>query len=66
MTIARYYDKDKNENNQFFAGVPLDDLDEGFFNGLPEWLRNSIDAAPFYRKTKPPTETLKRTNDKES
>lgn len=66
MPIARYYDKDKNENDQFFAGVPLDDLDEDFFNSLPEWLRNSIDAVPFYRKTKPIAEMPKRTADKES
>jgi len=66
MPIARYYDASKNEYDQFFPGVPLDDLDEEFFSSLPEWLQNSIDATPFYRKTKPPTETPKRATDKET
>lgn len=65
MSIARYYDEDKNPDYLFFAGVPLSDLDEEFFNSLPEWLRNSIDNAPFYRKTKPTDKTSERTSNKE-
>lgn len=54
MSIARYYDESKNPEQASFPGVPLADLDEATFAALPPWLQDSIDACPFYRKTKPP------------
>ncbi len=51
--IARYYDESKNPDRGMFPGVPLADLTEEQYTSYPEWLRRSIDAAPFYRKTKP-------------
>lgn len=56
MPIARYYDDSKNEDGRAFDGVPLRDLTDEEFAALPEWLQLSVDAAPFYRKTKPRTE----------
>lgn len=58
MAIARYYDASKNPEERAFDGVPLRDLTEEEFAELPPWLQASVDAAPFYRKTKPrhPTE----------
>ena len=57
MPIARYYDESKNEDGRTYDGVPLRDLTEDEFAALPPWLQASVDAAPFYRKTKPRTET---------
>lgn len=53
MAIARYYDASKNPEERAFDGVPLRDLTEEEFAELPPWLQASVDAAPFYRKTKP-------------
>jgi hypothetical protein len=55
--IARYYDASKNPDGAFLPGVPLADLPDALYISFPAWLRASIDACPFYRKTKPPTET---------
>ena len=55
MPIARYYDESKNDGGAF-DGVPLRDLTEEEFAALPAWLQASVDAAPFYRKTKPRAE----------
>lgn len=56
-TIARYYDASKNPDEAFFPGVPLRDLTSDEFDALPAHLQASLDASPFYRKTKPPTTT---------
>jgi hypothetical protein len=53
MAIARYYDASKNPDGAVLDGVPLRDLTEEEFAELPPWLQASVDAAPFYRKTKP-------------
>lgn len=53
MTIARYYQEDKNEDGGALPGVPLADIDEETFAALPPWLQASVDASPMYRKTKP-------------
>lgn len=55
--IARYYDETKNPDGAYFPGVPLRDLTADELAELPEWLQRSVDAAPFYRKTKPTTTT---------
>lgn len=52
MPIARYYDESKNDGSAF-DGVPLRDLTDEEFAALPAWLQASVDASPFYRKTKP-------------
>lgn len=51
--IARYYDETKNPDRAFFPGVPLRDLTEDEYTALDKRMQQSIDAAPFYRKTKP-------------
>jgi hypothetical protein len=51
--IARYYIAEKNPDNGHLPGAPLRDLTEEEFSALPEWLQRSVDALPFYRKTKP-------------
>lgn len=56
MPIARYYDADKNPEGAVLDGVPLADIDQETFDSLPAWLQASVDAAPFYRKTKPRAE----------
>ncbi len=66
--IARYYDESHNPEGAMLAGVPLGDVTEGQFEALPKWLQESLDAQPFYRKTRPagakadkavkPTETV--------
>ena len=53
QTIARHYDASKNEEGAALPGVPLRDLTEAEFAAYPQWLQDSIDAASFYRKTKP-------------
>ena len=52
-TIARYYDAEKNPDGGSLPGVPLRDLTEDEFAALPAWLQESVDAQPFFRKTKP-------------
>jgi hypothetical protein len=59
-TIARHYDASKNEEGAALPGVPLADIDEATFESYPQWLKDSIDAAPFYRKTKPTAERPSR------
>lgn len=54
-SIARYYDESKNESGARLPGVPLRDLTESEYDALPAWQRASVDALPFYRKTKVPT-----------
>lgn len=53
MAVARYYDEDKNPYNAAFPGVPLRDIEDEEWELLPVWVQNSVDASPFYRKTKP-------------
>lgn len=55
--IARFYDESKNSDGAFFPGVPLRDLTDADWDALPQRLRESADASPMYRKTKPPSET---------
>lgn len=52
--IARYYDESKNPGGAFFPGIPLRDLTVDEWAALDERMQQSIDAAPFYRKSKPP------------
>jgi hypothetical protein len=33
--------------------VPQGDIDEARWADYPQWLQDTIDASPFYRKTKP-------------
>lgn len=47
----RYYDAEKNPDGMFLTGVPLRDLTEDEYRAYPDWLKQSIDAAPFYRAT---------------
>lgn len=51
--MARYYDPDANPYGRIFPGVPLADIDQGTWDSLPAWLRDSVDASAMYRKTKP-------------
>jgi len=51
--IARYYDEAKNPDGAHLPGVPLRDITEEEFDALPAWLQLSVDASPFYRKSKP-------------
>lgn len=53
-SIARYYDETKNPDRGFFPGVPLRDLTDAEWGALDKRMQESIDACPFYRKTKPP------------
>jgi len=55
-SIARYYDAEKNPEGAVLDGVPLADIDQETFDSLPAWLQASVDAQPFYRKTKPRSE----------
>jgi hypothetical protein len=57
MTIARYYDEEKNKDGAFFPGVPLRDLTADEWDAFPGRMQASVDASPFYRKTPPPRET---------
>lgn len=52
-TIARYYLEEKRPEGAALPGVPLGDIDQDTFDAYPEWLQRSIDALPFYRKSKP-------------
>lgn len=54
--IVRYYDAEKNPDGASIDGAPLADISEEQFAEFPEWLQASVDATPFYRKTKPRTE----------
>lgn len=49
MATARYFDKSKQDG--YLPGVPLRDLDEAEFEAFPQWLKDSVDASPMYRKT---------------
>lgn len=49
----RYYDASRNPEGAQFHGVPLRDLDADEFEALPLWLQHSVDASPFYRRTRP-------------
>lgn len=60
MTVARFYEESKHEEGGVLPGVPLADIDEETFNAYPEWLQQSIDALPFYRKSKPESAPRKR------
>lgn len=53
MSIARYYDAEKNPEGAYWAGIPLANLSEEFYNGLTKDEQAQVDSAPFYRKTKP-------------
>lgn len=55
--IVRYYDASKNPDGAFFPGVPLRDIESDEWDTLPQRLRESVDASPMYRRTKPHTET---------
>jgi hypothetical protein len=57
IPIARYYDIEKNPEQAFLAGVPLRDLTDEEWEALPPHLQRSVDALPFYRKTKSRTST---------
>lgn len=57
LTGPRYYDAKVNPGGAALPGVGLRDLTAEEFEALPVWLQYSVDAQPFYRKTKPPTET---------
>lgn len=55
MAAKRFFRPDlQSERGTFFPGVPMRDLSEEEFDGLPEWLRNSVDTDPTYQKS-PPT-----------
>jgi hypothetical protein len=53
MSTARYYDASANPDEAYLPGVPLRDLNEDEFAAYPKWLQDSVDASPFFRKTKP-------------
>jgi hypothetical protein len=66
MAVARYYDESKNPDGGALPGVPLRDLDDVEFDALPAWLQASVDAASFYRKTRPDTpKAIKASDTKE-
>jgi hypothetical protein len=54
MAAKRYYDASKNTEERSFSGVPLGDISEEQWETYPDHLKASIDAADFYRKTRPP------------
>jgi hypothetical protein len=56
-TIAWYYDEAANPDKRFHPGVPLIDLTQSRFAEIPQWLRPSIVASPFYSKNSPPRPT---------
>jgi hypothetical protein len=56
MSIARYYDEGKNEEGRYIVGVPMRDIEQDEWEQLPAHLQRSVDAADFYRKTKPKAE----------
>jgi hypothetical protein len=53
--IARFYDAAANPDGASLPGVPLADIPDEQYISYPAWLRLSIDASPFYRKTAPQT-----------
>jgi hypothetical protein len=53
MAVARYYDASQNPEGAYFSGVPLRDIEQAEWDELPEHVQQSVDASPFYRKTKP-------------
>lgn len=48
MTPVYIYDPAKNPDGAYLPGVPLRDLTEADLAELPEYLRTSIAACPFY------------------
>lgn len=56
-SIGRWYDETKNLDRAFFPGIPLRDLTQAEWDALDDRMQESLDATPFYRKTKPRTET---------
>jgi len=60
LTGPRYYDASQNREGAALPGVPLRDMSAEEFEALPTWLQYSVDAQPFYRKTKLPTEKAAR------
>lgn len=48
-----YYDASKNPESATLPGVKLDDLTDEEIAAFPEWLRESIAATGFWRKSKP-------------
>lgn len=66
MAVSRYYVEDRNPDGATLPGVPLADLDEETFDAYPAWLQASIDASPFYRKSKPDSGTRAAKSDKET
>ena len=65
MSVARYYEPDKNPEQASLPGVPLRDLEDEEFAALPEWLQAPVDATPFYRKTNPAAPRRKADSEKE-
>ncbi len=49
----RYYSADRNPDNLFIGGVPLGDLTAEQFEALEPWQQATVDAQPFYLKSKP-------------
>lgn len=58
-SIARHYDESKNPDGASLPGVPLRDLTAAEFDALPAWLKESVDALPYYRKTAPAKKSAK-------
>jgi hypothetical protein len=52
MTIYRY-DESANPDGAYLPGVPLRDLTIADLDGLPDVLRRSISACPWYRSVAP-------------
>lgn len=57
MKIARYYEAEKNPLGDSVVGAGNRDYTEEEFEALPERVQRSMDAQPFFRKTKPSTAT---------
>jgi hypothetical protein len=51
VTVARFYDADKNPQEGVIGGAPLADIDQETFDSYPKWLQESIDNSSMYRKT---------------
>lgn len=48
--VVFFYDASANPTDGYYAGVPLRDLTRADLADMPDWLRKSIEASPFYRK----------------
>jgi hypothetical protein len=54
MATARYYDAESNQAGaEYIPGVPLRDLTDEEWDALTKDQQASVDAAAYYRKTKP-------------